>query len=186
MNIKSYFGLCLWLTLTVAAGGCCLLPPPPPPVGVTLKPGRYLEEFYSAPGFDPTQTPCHLGPFTVEVAQGVEADTFLSLFQAELERAWEANALKTAPPTGACRLTGTIRLVSVTGTHSRFVLGRLCAQLSVSGTITREGQTLFAFRDRLSLESPVNPGPRAPRETELLLRQLCRAWAHHLLDEMLL
>jgi hypothetical protein len=36
------------------------------------------------------------------------------------------------------------------------------------------------------MSSPVNPGPPAPKEDELLLRQAARTFASHLLNEMLL
>jgi len=36
------------------------------------------------------------------------------------------------------------------------------------------------------VSSPVNPGPAAPKENELLLRQAARTFAVHLLNELLL
>ena len=64
--------------------------------------------------------------------------------------------------------------------------GKISAGLEVSGAITREGQTLFAFRDRVRVTSPVKPGPPAPKEGELLLRQAVQAFVNHLLTELLL
>jgi hypothetical protein len=185
MHVRKLHGLVLILVL-LASGGCWSRPWPPLPGGVTWRPGHYLKEYYIAPEFAPEQTPCHLAPFTLEEAQGLDGVDFLALFQAELARAWEANGLKTAPEAGPCRLSGAIHLISIGGQRWRFFLGRLTARLVVSGAITRKGETLFAFQDQASLASPINPGPAAPRETELLLRQLSRDFAHRLLDELLL
>jgi hypothetical protein len=187
---KNYGALACCLALAVLAGVGCVPPRSfsPPPAGVVMQPGSYLTEYYVAPEFDPTQGACHLGPFTVEQTHGVAPDVFLPIFQAELTRAWEANGLKTAAqaPESGCALTGVLNLVSIRGESLRFLQGSISGQLMVSGTITRAGRVVFAFRDRISEDSPVNPGPQAPKEKELLLRQICRSFAHRLLDELLL
>jgi hypothetical protein len=170
----------------IMVGGGCVRALPPSPAGVTLQPGRYLEAYYRAPDFSPVQFPYSLTPFTLETAQGVTPDTFLPLLERELVRAWEANGLKVAAQGDACLLSGTVHQVSVRGTSLRFLLGRIKADLSVSGAITREGQTLFAFQDRIHLTSPLKPGPSAPKEVELLLRQVVRTFTIHLMNELLL
>ncbi len=72
------------------------------------------------------------------------------------------------------------------GTRLRWLTGRLHASLAIAGTISRGEQVLFAFRDQVNVSSPLAPGPPAPREQELLLRQLARESIHHLLNELLL
>jgi hypothetical protein len=64
--------------------------------------------------------------------------------------------------------------------------GRLFASLTIAGTINRGEQVLFAFQDQINLSSPVSPGLAAPREQDLLLHQLAREAAHHILNELLL
>ena len=76
--------------------------------------------------------------------------------------------------------------VEIRGAPLRLLLGKITAQLTVSGAITRGNETLFAFQDRFSLSSPLNPGPPAPKERELLLHQAARTLAAHLLNELLL
>jgi hypothetical protein len=176
--------LCLAL-LVVSVGSCVPRPLPGPVAGVTLKPGRYLEGYYRAPGFAPAKVTYTLEPFTVEEARGVGPNTFRDLLQAELSQAWEANGLKLKGPQGSCRISGTVSLVSVEGTFLRFLTGKISARLEVSGAITREGRTLFAFYDRVQMNSPVNPGSPAPKERELLLRQAARLFVDHLLTELL-
>jgi hypothetical protein len=83
-------------------------------------------------------------------------------------------------------VSGVIQFVAVRGGLIRFLRGKIDANLVVSGAIIRQGGTLFAFQDRISLSSPVNPGPPAPKEDELLLRQAARIFAVHLLNELLL
>jgi hypothetical protein len=167
-------------------GGCGprLLPAAPP--GVTLQPGRYLAGVYVAPGFTPDKVAYKLGSFTVETAAGVAPQDFLTQLQTELARGLEANGLQAPPHGEACLLSGTVNRVGVAGGRLRFLTGKISADLVVSGTITRGDQTLFAFQDRVHLTSPVKPGAAAPRENELLLRQVARAFVIHLLNELLL
>ena len=184
MWFTKQIALRLCLALLMVGGGC--VPRPLPPVsGVTLQPGRFLEGFYLAPDFAPDRVTYDLEPFTVEQARGVDPANFQTLLQEEITRAWEANGLKVKGPQGACRVTGAVRLVSVKGTTLRFLMGRISADLEVTGVITKEGQTVFAFSDRVEVNSPVNPGPPAPKEQELLLRQAARAFVNHLLTELL-
>jgi len=185
--------LCLWVTSVVAAlailGGCGprLLPAPPADLaGVPLQPGRYVQESSVAPDFNPEGVSYSLGAFTVAGADRAPVETFSKIFQDELARAWQAQGLKLAPGENACLVTGAIRDLSVTGTRVRWLTGRVHASLAISGAITRGGQVLFAFRDQVSVSSPLAPGPPAPREQELLLRQLARESIHHLLNELLL
>jgi hypothetical protein len=180
---KSFSWGLLALVLTLS-GGCLPRPLPAVPAGLTLQPGRYLEKSYRAPGFVADQVTYSLAPFTVGQAQNIAADTFRSLLQAELARAWEANGLKVAPQ-GDVVFSGTVQLVRV-NKGLRFLVGRISADLLVSGALTRGDQILFAFQDRIHLASPVNPGPSAPKETELLLQQVVRIFSGHLLTELLL
>jgi hypothetical protein len=161
-------------------------PLPAPVSGVTLQPGRYLEDYYRAPDFAAGQAAYILEPFAVEAAQGLEPGAFRDLLQTEMTQAWEANGLKLQSSPGACRVSGTIWRVRLKGEHLRFFTGKISLQMEVSGAITREGKTLFAFADRIEVSSPVNPGPPAPKEQELLLRQATRAFLQHLLTELLL
>jgi hypothetical protein len=177
----------IWFCLVLAlTGGCASYRLPPPPAGVSLQRGNFVQEFFLAPGFAPAQVSYALGPFTVEQAQGVTTETFVSLFRAELTRAWEANGLKLSDKKPDCRLAVTIHQVKVDSGSLRFLRGRISARRVVSGTMSRDDHLLFAFRDRLSLNSPVNPGPPAPKESELLLQKISRELAHHLLNELLL
>ena len=178
-------GFCLAL-LILSGPGCLLRPLPGPIAGVTLQPGRFLTGFYSAPDFAPEKVTYDLEPFTVEQAREVDPHDFQALLQTELVQTWEANGLKVKGPQGVCRLTGAVRLVSVKGTQLRFLMGRISARLEVSGAITQEGRTVFAFSDRVQVSSPVNPGPAAPKEREILLRQAARTFVNHLLTELLL
>jgi hypothetical protein len=169
--------LCLW--------GCAPRLAPATPAGVTMQPGRYLTWYYRAPEFSPAQAAYVLAPFEVETAQGVAADTFKGLFMEELTLAWRANGLKLSDQ-GDTAVTGTVQFVAVRGRAWRFLSGKISADLIVSAAITKGSDTWFACQDRISLSSPVNPGPPAPKETELILRQAARTFAVHLLNEMLL
>jgi hypothetical protein len=158
---------------------------PATPAGVALSPGRYLTAYYRAPDFTPAQGTYALTLFPVETAQGVAADAFQGLFMEELNQAWRANGLKLSPQ-GDTVVNGAVQFVAIRGAAWRFLRGRIDADLVVSGAITRGNDTLFACQDRISLSSPVNPGPPAPKEDELLIRQAARTFAIHLLNEMLL
>jgi len=177
-------GLCLAL-LMVGGSSCVSRPLPAPVAGITLQPGRYLEDCYRAPGFAADGVAYNLEPFTVEEAQGTDPDAFRDLVQTEMTQAWEANGLKLQGSREACRVSGAIR-VRIKGEHLRFLMGKISAQLEVSGVITRGDETIFAFSDRLEVSSPVNPGPPAPKERDLLLKQTVRAFLNHLLTELLL
>lgn len=176
-------GLCL--ALLMVCGGGCHRPLPAPAPGVTLLPGRYLEGSYRAPGFAPGEAAYELQAFTVEEIRGLDRDTFLDLLQTDLAQAFEANGLKLKSGTGVCRVSGSVRRMTMQGALLRSLLGTISVHLEVSGAITREGQTLFAFSDRVRITSPVNLGPPAPKERELLVQQALRAFFHHLLTEML-
>jgi hypothetical protein len=177
-------GLILALGL-IGQGGCVPRLAPATPPGVGLSPGRYLTAYYRAPDFTPAQAQYVLTPFEVATAQGVAPETFQGLFMDELNLAWRANGLKLSPQ-GDTVVTGVVQSVAVRGRAFRFLRGKIDADLVVSAAITRGGDTLFACQDRISLSSPVNPGPPAPKEAELLLRQAARTFAIHLLNEMLL
>jgi hypothetical protein len=178
------WGLILALGL-IGQGGCAPRLAPATPAGVTLSPGRYLTAYYRAPDFTPAQAQYVLTPFAVATAQGVAADSFQGFFMEELNLAWQANGLKLSPQ-GDTVVSGVVQSVAVRGRAFRFLRGKIDADLVVSGTISRGGETLFACQDRISLSSPVNPGPPAPKEAELLLRQAARTFAIHLLNELLL
>jgi len=184
MRKHTSVGLVLALCL-VGLWGCAPRLAPATPPGVALSPGRYLTAYYRAPDFTPAQATYVLTPFEVSMAQGVAADTFQGLFLEELTLAWRANGLKFSPQ-GDTVVNGVVQFVAVRGAVFRFLRGKIDADLVVSGAITRGGDTLFACQDRISLGSPVNPGPPAPKEDELLLRQAARTFAIHLLNEMLL
>lgn len=179
-----FWGLVLALGL-VGPGGCAPRLAPATPPGVALSPGRYLTAYYRSPDFNPAQAQYVLTPFEVSTAQGVSADTFQALFMEELDLAWRANGLKISPQ-GDAGVSGVVQSVAVRGAAWRFFRGKIDADLVVSGAITRGGDTLFACQDQISLSSPVNPGPPAPKESELLLRQAARTFAIHLLNELLL
>ena len=164
-SLGQVLALCL-----ICLSGCKPLLPAAVPAGVALQPGRYLTAYYRAPDFQPAQATYTLTPFPVATAQGFPADTFQSLFMQELTQAWQANGLKLSPQ-GDTVLTGVVQYVAIQGKNLRFIRGRIDADLVVSGAITRGDETLFAFQDRISLASPVNPGPPAPKEDELLLGQ---------------
>ena len=169
--------VCLW--------GCVPKLSPAVPADITLQPGRYLTAYYRAPDFNPAQAMYALKPFPVETIHGFPADTFQTLFMQELTQAWQANGLRIVPQADTV-LSGVVQYVAIRGTAIRIIRGRIDADLIVSGVITRGDNTLFACQDRISLSSPVNPGPAAPKENELLLRMAARTFADHLLNEMLL
>lgn len=169
--------VCLW--------GCAPRLSPAVPPGVNLQPGRYLTAYYRAPEFTAAQATYVLNPFPVEMAQGFPADTFQTFFMEELTQAWQANGLRLSPQ-GDAVLSGVVQYVGLRGKTFRFIRGKIDADLVVSGAITRGDLTLFAYQDRISLSSPVNPGSPAPKEDELLLRLAARTFASHLLNEMLL
>ena len=169
----------------VGQWGCAPRLAPTTPPEVALSPGRYLTAYYRAPDFTPAQATYVLTPFEVATAQGVAADTFQGLFMEELTLAWRANGLKFSPQRDTV-VNGVVQFVAVKGAALRFLRGKIDADLVVSATITRGRDTLFACQDRISLSSPVNPGPPAPKEDELLLRLAARTFAIHLLNEMLL
>jgi hypothetical protein len=186
MNMRRCISLSLVLGLCLAClWGCVPRISPAVPAGVTLQPGRYLTAYYRAPDFIPAQATYAVTPFLVESAQGFPAETFQTLFMEELTQAWQANGLRLAPQ-GDTVLSGVIQYVAIRGTTFRFIRGKIDADLIVSGAITRGGDTLFACQDRITLSSPVNPGPAAPKEDELLLRMAARTFATHLLNELLL
>lgn len=184
MRKRTFLGLVLALCL-VGHWGCAPRLAPATPPEVALSPGRYLTAYYRAPDFTPAQATYVLTPFEVSTAQGVAADTFQGLFMEELTLAWRANGLKFSPQ-GDTVVNGVVQFVAVRGAALRFLRGKIDADLVVSAAITRGSDTRFACQDRISLGSPVNPGPPAPKEDELLLRQAARTFAIHLLNEMLL
>ena len=186
MRMKKFtsWGLMVILCL-LGQGACAPRLAPAIPSGVALSPGRYLTAYYRAPDFTPARAVYVLTPFRVETAQGVDADTFQDLFREELTQAWRANGLKLSDQ-GDTVVDGVVQFVAVRGAAFRFLRGKIDADLVVSGAITRGGETQFACQDRISISSPVNPGPPAPKEDELLLRQAARTFASHLLNEMLL
>jgi hypothetical protein len=175
----------MWLVWLIG-GGCASHRLPPPPAGLSFKPGNFVKEYFFAPGFAPAQVSYALEPFTVEQAQGVAPETFVALLRTELTRAWEDNGLKLSAKKPGCRLALTIHQVRVDTGSLRFLRGKISAHLAASGTITQDDRLLFAFRDRLSLNSPVSLGPPAPKESELLLKEISRELVHRLLNELLL
>jgi hypothetical protein len=186
MRMKKFTSWALAMILLLGGqAGCAPRLAPATPPEVALSPGRYLTAYYRAPDFNPAQAVYVLTPFRVDTAQGVAADTFQALFMEELTQAWRANGLKLSGQ-GDTAAGGVVQYVALRGAAYRFLRGRIDADLVVSGAITRGDETLFACQDRISLSSPVNPGPPAPKEDELLLRQAARTFAIHLLNEMLL
>jgi hypothetical protein len=184
MRLTSCLLSCLFLALAGILS--CAHPLPPATPGVAWQPGRYVKESYISPDFKPESVTYVLAAFPLEEVKGVNPDEFLKIFREEFTRAWQASGLKIGPGENAATLTGTIPHLTVRGAGIRLITGRLQAALTISGTITRGEQILFAFRDRVAVSSPLAPGPGAPKEMELLLRQLARETAHHLLNELLL
>jgi len=152
---------------------------------LTLQPGRYLTASYRAPDFAANRTAYALEPFTIPAAQGLDPEAFPAQLQAELSRAFQANGLKIDPDSDTV-LSGTVSRLTIRGAPLRFIFGKITVELTVEGRVTRGAETLFAFQDRISLTSPLNPGPSAPKEKELLLNQAARTFAFHLLNELLL
>lgn len=186
MRLRNFTSLGLLATLVIILGwGCAPRVPPAIPPGITLQPGRYLTACYRAPDFAPTQASYVQTPLTLGMVQGLPPATVQEIVQEELAQAWQANSLKLAA-TGDAVLSGTVQLATIRGAPIRFLTGKLFGDLAVSGTISRGDRILFAFQDRVRFNSPVNPGPPAPKEDELLLRQLARTVAVHLLNEILL
>ena len=184
MRKVTSWGLAVVLCM-VGQAACAPRLAPATPTAVALSPGRSLKAYYRAPDFTPAQETYVLGPFRVETAQGVAAETFQALFMEEVTQAWRANGLKLSGQ-GDTVVDGVVQWVAVRGAAFRFIRGRIDADLVISGAITRGSDTLFACQDRITISSPVNPGPPAPKEDELLLRQAARTFAIHLLNEMLL
>lgn len=165
--------------------GCAPKLAPALPADIVLQPGRYLTSVYRAPDFPAARTVYALDPFTIQATQGVDPKSFQAQLQDELTSALKANGLK-IDPKSATLLRGTVQTVEIRGASFRFIAGKITAYLTISGTISRGDETLFAFQDLISLTSPVNPGPPPPRETELLLHLAVRTFAIHLLNELLL
>jgi hypothetical protein len=186
MRIRKFTSLGLVMALCLAGSwGCVPRLTPAVPPGVVLRPGQYLTAYYRAPDFHPAQATFVMQPFPVETARGLASASFQRLFMQELTQAWRANGLKLSPQ-GRTVITGVVQYVALRGEAVRWLTGKIDADLVVSGAITRGADTLFAFQDRFSLSSPVNPGPPAPKEDELLLGQAARTFATHLLNELLL
>jgi hypothetical protein len=186
MRMRKFISLCAILALgLVGLWGCAPRLAPATPPGVALSPGRYLTAYYRAPEFNPAQATYVLTPLEVSMVQGVDADTFHGIFMEELSQAWRANGLKVSDQ-GDTVVKGVVQYLAIRGAALRFLTGKIDADLVVSVDITRGGDTLFACQDRISQSSPVNPGPPAPKERELLMRQAARTFAIHLLNEMLL
>jgi hypothetical protein len=174
------------LAALVLLGACGPRPLPPVLGGWPLEPGQYVKESYFAPGFKPENMTYSFSTFTVASADGAPAEVFVKIFQDELARAWQAQGLKLGAGKQAANLSGTIPALAISGVRRRWLTGRVHASLIISGELTHGGQALFAFRDQLSVNSPLAPGPPPPREQELLLRLLARETVHHLLNELLL
>ena len=170
----------------MAVGACGPRALPPKPAAVVFLPGEYVKESYFAPDFKPADIIYSLNAFPVARASNASAEAFQKIFAEELVRAWQAQGLKIGSGQDACSLSGTIHYLAVRGAHLRWLTGRLFASLTISGTITRGDQVLFAFRDQVYLSSPVAPGLAAPREKDLLLARLARETVNHLLNELLL
>jgi hypothetical protein len=186
MWIRKYTSLGLAGTLClICLWGCLPRLAPAVPPGITLTPGRYLTAYYRGPDFNPVQATYLLETFPVATAQDFSAQDFQTLFMQELAQAWRDNGLKISAA-GNTTVSGTIQYVAIRGAAVRRLTGKIDAGLVVSGAITRGSEVLFAFQDRLCLSSPVNPGPPAPQEDVLLLRQAARTFATHLLNELLL
>jgi hypothetical protein len=165
--------------------GCATSSAPVLPGGIVLQPGRYVTASYRAPDFAADRTAYALEQFTVPAARGADPEAFQAELQAELARAFQANGLRLDPRSDAV-LGGTATRLALRGTSLRFIFGRITADLTVEGRLSRGDEILFAFQDRISLSSPVNPGPSAPKEKELLLSQVARTCAAHLVNELLL
>ena len=184
---RCFFWLTCFLAVSIAALGACgprLLSPLP--ADLTFPPGKYVEESYVAPSFKPEDMSYSLSVFAMAPNREAPGEAFLKIFQEELVRAWEAQGLKLGPGKNACRVSGTIQHLAVRGAQLRWLTGRLHADLTITGTITRADEVLFGFKDQVNLSSPLAPGLAAPKEQDLLLRQLAREVAHRILNELLL
>ena len=177
---------CVLAAFIAALGACGPLALPPPPAGLPLQPGQYVRASYFAPGFKPEEASYTFTVFTLAPGSDSQGIAFLKVFQDELVRAWQAQGLKLGQGEKMARLSGTIQHLSVKGARLRWLSGRIFASLTISGTITRGEQVLFAFQDQINLSSPVSPGLAAPKEKDLLLHQLARETAYHILNELLL
>jgi hypothetical protein len=177
---------CVLAAFPITLGACGPLVLPPPPAGLALQPGQYVQRSYFAPDFHPDELSYSINAFTVAPDSNALAEAFVKILQDELTRAWQAQGLKLGEGEKACRLSGTIQHFSLKGAHLRWLMGRLHASLIISGTLYSGERMLFAFQDEIDLRSPMAPGLVAPREQELLLHQLAREAAHHLLNELLL
>jgi hypothetical protein len=180
----SLLGLVCALSL-VWFWGCAHWPAPTPPNGIVLQPGHYVTSSYRARDFAANRTVYALGEFTVSGAHDVDPVAFQAQFQEALSQAFRANGLKLDPHSDTI-LRGTVQRIDLRGESFRFLTGKITAYLTVEGNISRGDKILFAFQDRLKVFSPVNPGPPAPKEKELLLNQAARTFATHLLNELLL
>ena len=178
--------ICCVLAALVAVAACGPLALPPQPAPVIFLPGEYLKESYFAPDFKPAEAVYFLSAFPVAQASNAPAEAFQKIFAEELVRAWQAQGLKIGSGKEACSQSGTIHRLAVRGTRLRWLTGRLYASLTISGTITRGTQVLFAFRDQVYVSSPLAPGLAAPREKDLLLARLARETVNHILNELLL
>jgi hypothetical protein len=188
MWIKKRTSLGLIAALVIAPAwlvGGCASRPAPIVGGITLPPGSYVTASYRAPGWTADRTSFAVSPFPVQAARGVAPETFQALLQEEISRALQANGLKVDPHSDTV-LGGTVSRLEVQGASFRFITGRITAALTVEGQVSRGSEILFAFQDRISISSPVNPGAPAPKETELLLTHAARTCAAHLLNELLL
>ncbi|MEJ5329939.1 MAG: hypothetical protein WHT07_07280 [Desulfobaccales bacterium] len=184
MTRLGYILPCLCLAFLLAAG--CLKPSlPPPSSGVDFRPGSYVREFYAAPDFAPTAGRYHVAPIRVEAVSGAEPESARQLFQAEVSQALTANGLAVNPAPADFELCLVVHRLEVSRAF-RWLRGRISATLALSGTITHKDRPVFAFRDALRLTSPLAPGPAAPEETQLLLRQLFREAARRMVNQMLL
>ncbi len=183
---RTSLGLIAALIMAVAwlPGGCAPRPVPAP-AGISLGPGRYVTASYRAPGFKAGRTSYALKPFTVQAAQGVAPETFQAQWQEALTRALQANGLQ-VDPKSATVLEGDVSRVAVRGVSLRFITGKITVALAVEGQISRGHEILFAFYDRFTVTSPVNPGPPAPKERELLLNLAASTATVHLMNELLL
>jgi hypothetical protein len=177
---------CVLAAILIASGACAPLAMPPPPAGVPMQPGQYVRLSSFAPDFKPANLAYTINTFTVAPGSGPQAGAFAKIFQGELVRAWQAQGLKLAHGKAAARLSGTIQQLSVKGARLRWLSGRIFASLTIAGAVTSGDQVLFAFQDIINLSSPVSPGLIAPREQDLLMRQVAREAARHILNELLL
>ncbi len=177
---------CVLAALTAAAWACGPRFLPPLPAVPTYPPGQYVLESYVAPNFKPEDLSYTIAPFAMGPHSQVAAETFLKIFQEELVRAWQAQGLKLSPGAPASLVSGTIQQLAIRGAQLRWLTGRLHAELTITGAITRGEEVLFAFKDQVNLSSPLSPGLAAPKEQDLLLRQLAREAVHRVLNELLL